>query len=134
MRAFWPKKRVTRTPCDPTETTSPSGRAYDDLLVSPANKHTPSDFEAIIDDDLGGPSSTARPVIPLFSVPWLAVTVEGLRFLPLDARAAYVLSLVDGHHNVETMLDVCAQQLTRDDALDVLAHLLQLGAIELRDP
>jgi hypothetical protein len=102
--------------------------------VGPANKRTPTDFEAVIEDDLGGPVSTLRPVIPLFSVPWLAVTLEGLRFLPLDARAAYLLSLVDGHHNVETILDVCAQQFARDDALDVLAYLLQLGAIELRDP
>jgi hypothetical protein len=75
-----------------------------------------------------------RPVVPLFAVPWLAVTLEGLRFLPLDARAAYLLSLVDGQCNIETILDVCAQKVTREEALGFLAHLLQLGAIDLRDP
>ena len=62
------------------------------------------------------------------------MTIEGLRFLPLDARTAYVISLVDGHCSVEVILDICESELPRDEALAILAHLLQLGAIELRDP
>ncbi len=72
--------------------------------------------------------------MPLFAVPWLAVTQEGLLFLPLDPLAAYILSLVDGHCTVETILDICVPQLGRDEALSILAHLLHLGAIDLRDP
>ena len=68
----------------------------------------------------------------MFAVPWLAVSVEGLRLLPLDARAAYLLSLIDGACSVETILDIC--ELDRTEALDLLARLLELGAIELRDP
>jgi hypothetical protein len=62
------------------------------------------------------------------------MTVEELRSLPLDARAAYLLSLIDGHATVEMILDICAPELARDDGLRILAHLLQLGAVELRDP
>jgi hypothetical protein len=41
---------------------------------------------------------------------------------------------VDGHCTVETILDICGTELERDEALGILAHLLQLGAIQLRDP
>jgi hypothetical protein len=74
----------------------------------------------------------ARPPVPLFAVPWLALNAEGLRLLPLDARTAYVLSLVDGRCDVETILDLPGRELARDDALDILGYLLELGAIELR--
>jgi len=102
--------------------------------VSAAPHSTPPDQQAATDDDLDGPTSEVRPVVPLFAVPWLAVTAAGLRSLPLDARAAYLLSLVDGHCTVETILDICAPELEREEALGLLAHLLQVGAIELRDP
>jgi len=110
---------------------------YHPVCVSPANKRTPPDQQAIRDgdlDDLDGPTSEIRPLVPLLAVPWLAITLEGLRFLPLDARAAYLLSLVDGHCTVETILDICVPELEREEALGLLARLIQLGAIELRDP
>ena len=107
---------------------------YHRVCVSPANKRTPPDQEAVSDDDLDGPTSEVRPLVLLSAVPWLAITLEGLRFLPLDARAAYLLSLVDGHCTVETILDICVPELGRDEALSILARLIQLGAVELRNP
>jgi hypothetical protein len=101
--------------------------------VSSANRSTPPDFEAA-HDELEGPASEVRPVVPLFAVPWLAVRAEGLRFLPLDARAAYLLSLIDGSCDVEAILDISATELDREEALRILARLLELGAIDLRDP
>lgn len=93
----------------------------------------PPELEAVHDDDLAdGPSSTVRPLLPLFAIPSLAVTAQGLRGLPLDSRTAYLLSLVDGQCSVETIIDIC--EMNREEALDLLARLLQLGAIELRDP
>lgn len=86
---------------------------------------------AIDEDDLDGPRSESRPVVPLCTVPSLAITLEGLRFLPLDARMAYVLSLIDGQCDVEMLLDISGREVPRDEMLAILA---QLGAIELRDP
>jgi hypothetical protein len=102
--------------------------------VSPAHRRTPADQQAVSDDKLEGPASAVRPIVPLLAVPWLAITVEGLHVLPLDARSAYLLSLVDGQCNVEMILDICAPELTREDALAVFAYFIQLGAIELRHP
>jgi hypothetical protein len=63
-----------------------------------------------------------------------SLTLEELRLLPLDPLAAYVLSLVDGQCTVETILDISVPQLAGDEALAILAQLLDLGAIDLREP
>ncbi len=101
------------------------------VAVTAPDRSTPTELEDR-DDDLEGPPSAVYPRLPLGAVPSLAITVEGLRFLPLDSRAAYLLSLVDGQCNVETILDVC--DMGRDETLAMLVNLLQLGAIELREP
>jgi hypothetical protein len=80
------------------------------------------------------PTSTRRPVgrIARSAVPWLAMTYDELRALPLDPRMAFVLSRVDGRSNVEIILDLTS--LPADETLDVLDRLVELGAIELHDP
>ena len=90
--------------------------------------------QAARDDDLDGPTSGARPPLPLYAVPWLVVALDGLRVLPLDARSAYLLSLVDGRCSVELILDICQAEVGPEDARSALGELLRLGAIELRDP
>jgi hypothetical protein len=97
--------------------------------VTPSKRFTTPDPT---EDDLDAPSSEVRPVLSLLAVPCLSITLNGLRSLPLDPRAGYLVSLMDGHCTVEMILDVCP--LERDEALGVLTRLLQLGAIELRDP
>jgi hypothetical protein len=77
-------------------------------------------------------SSDVRPLVPLSAVPWLVVTFEDLRRLPLDARAGFVVSRIDGRSSVEMLLDLCA--LPEGETLDIVAELVRLGAIELRDP
>ncbi len=73
--------------------------------------------------------SDAPPVLPLRAVPVFATTPAHVRDLALDARAAYVLSLVDGECSVETILDVC--DMERDEAVGILRDLLALEAIRL---
>ncbi len=109
--------------------------------MSSAGQPTPREFRAtssdvdLLDDFLDeGPPSGIRPLVPLFAIPWLVIRLDGLRFLPLDARAGYLVSLIDGRCSVETILDICALEVHREDALEILATLLQLGVIELRDP
>jgi hypothetical protein len=76
--------------------------------------------------------SDVRPMVPLFAVPWLIVTYDDLRSMPLDPRAAFVISRIDGQSSVEMLLDLCT--LPEDETLDIVADLVRLGAIELRDP
>jgi hypothetical protein len=91
------------------------------------------------DDDAVGNGNFPQPMgeerttpVPLDAVPRLAVTAEGLRLLPLDARAAYLLSLVDGRSTVDVVLDVC--EMAREEAIGILVQLLRLGAIALNEP
>ncbi len=65
-------------------------------------------------------------------VPWLVVTPDRLRDLPIDPRAAYLVSLADGQCSVETIADVAG--IPREDVVEIFATLVQLGAVELRDP
>jgi hypothetical protein len=67
----------------------------------------------------------------VFAVPWLVVTYDELQRLPLHPRAGFVVSLIDGRCTVEMLLDVSGMR--EDETLDILAELLRLGAIELRD-
>lgn len=53
--------------------------------MTASKRHTPPDQQAV-DDDLDGPSSAVRPHPPQFAVPWLAMTVERLRFWGLKAE------------------------------------------------
>ena len=69
--------------------------------------------------------------LPLRAVPWFATGAEGLRLLPLDSRAAYVLSLVDGHTTLEIILDVCG--MDREEALRIVRQLIAFDAIRLQE-
>ncbi len=76
-------------------------------------------------------SSDVRPLMPLHAVPWLIMTLDQVKALPLDARAGRLLSLVDGRATIEMILDMSG--IREDEAVDILARMLELGAIELHD-
>lgn len=75
--------------------------------------------------------SDVRLAVPLRAVPWLVMTYDELRGLPLDSRGGHVLSLVDGRCTVEMILDIAA--LPEDEVFDLLRELADLGAIEFRE-
>jgi hypothetical protein len=75
--------------------------------------------------------SDVRPVVPFRAVPWLVATHDELRRMPLDSRSGFLVSLIDGRCTVEMLLDMAG--LPEDDVITMLAQLVRLGAIELRD-
>ena len=75
--------------------------------------------------------SDIRSIVRLSAVPWLVVTYDALRELPLDARAGFVASLVDGRCTVEVLLDISG--MPEDETLEILRDLVRLGAIDLKD-
>ena len=89
------------------------------------------DFARDTERDFPAADSTVRPLVRPHSVPWLVMTYDQLRALPLDARAGFVLSRIDGRCTVEMIVDMTA--LPEDDTIGILGRLLELGAIELRD-
>ncbi len=63
----------------------------------------------------------------LASVPRLAVTQRQLMAMPLDHRAGFVVSFIDGTYTVEMILDVCP--MPRERALAILGELAEQGII-----
>jgi hypothetical protein len=76
------------------------------------------------------PRSDVRPLTSLKLVPWLKVSLDQLRELPIDPRAAFLVSLVDGQCSVETIADVAGMPAL--EVAEIFSTLTQLGAIELR--
>ena len=75
-------------------------------------------------------SSEVRRHVPLAAVPWLTFTLDQLRELPLDTRAGYLVSLIDGRSTVEMISVISGMDV--DEVTGIFARLLELGAIELR--
>ncbi len=73
-----------------------------------------------------------RRRLPDYGVPWLVVTYDELRSMPLRPEDAFMLSLLDGRLTVEMLLSLSG--MTEAETLAILDKLLGLGAIELHDP
>jgi hypothetical protein len=72
---------------------------------------------------------TAR-IGSLERVPQVAIPAEQLRWLSLDHRAGFVLSLIDGFSNVEMILDISG--MAHFDALRILCELQEQKIIAVR--
>jgi hypothetical protein len=66
------------------------------------------------------------------AVPWLVVTYDQLQRMPLDPRAAFIVSLIDGRCTVEMLLDISG--MSENETLGILSDLVRLKAVELRAP
>jgi hypothetical protein len=67
---------------------------------------------------------------PLTRTPTIAVPRSQLRWLSLDHRAGFVLSLIDGTSTVEMILDLSG--MPRIDALRILLELVQQKVVALK--
>lgn len=82
-----------------------------------------------LDDEPEDGVPTPRPRVPLSSVPLRILADHELLTLPLDHRAGFVLSHVDGATDIRTLIDVCG--MTHDELVAVVDRLISLGAIRL---
>jgi hypothetical protein len=73
-------------------------------------------------DEAWARQTTGEPVV--------AISNALLRSLPLDHRAGFLLSLMDGTMDLETVVDLSA--MPREDALQIARCLHELGIITFR--
>lgn len=66
---------------------------------------------------------------PAGSLLRIAVPLTDIRWMTLDHRAGFVLSLVDGASTVDELLDICG--MPRLDALRILVELREKGALTI---
>lgn len=62
-------------------------------------------------------------------VPKRLMDERSVMSLPLDHRAGFVLTLVDGVTNIRTMTDVCG--MTSEELSEVVERLVELKVIKL---
>jgi hypothetical protein len=67
---------------------------------------------------------------PLDRVPMVVVPRTQMRWLSIDHRAGFILSLVDGASSVDMILDVCG--MPRLDAMRILHELVQQKVVAFR--
>jgi hypothetical protein len=117
--------------------------ATDDLLAGlvPEEGHAlprePEPYPVSGDPDLdaglplvGTRSQVPGELVPLASiVPRLLLSASELSRLPIDPRAGFLLSIVDGVHTMEEILDICA--MPEREAIDLLEELRVMGVISL---
>jgi hypothetical protein len=84
----------------------------------------PGSFEAT--------GSDIRRVVPIDSVPWVLLGNDDLTAFPLDSRAGFVLSLIDGRSDVSTILDLAS--MDEEEVIDILSRLVRLGVVRLHAP
>jgi hypothetical protein len=73
--------------------------------------------------------SSVRRSDRVLGVPRVIVPPSRVRDLPIDPRVAFVLSRIDGHSPVETLVDVTGFE--RSEVVTVLARLVALGAVAM---
>jgi len=66
----------------------------------------------------------------MVGLPYVAMANEALKRLPLDHRAGFVLSLMDGSIELETIIDLCGMQ--RDEALTLLRDLYESEIVRFK--
>jgi hypothetical protein len=66
---------------------------------------------------------------PLGRVPRVIVQTDQIRWLSLDHRAGFLLSLIDGRSSIDEILDICG--MPRLDGLKILSSLLEQDVIRL---
>jgi hypothetical protein len=71
--------------------------------------------------------TTVRRRDRTLGVPRVIMSAALVRELPIDSRVAFVMSHIDGHSSLETLVDVTGFE--RADVLSILARLVRLGAI-----
>jgi len=63
----------------------------------------------------------------VFGTPVVIMPPDSLKRLPLDHRAGFVLSLIDGSVDLETLVDLSAME--RDEVLALVRHLCDSGIV-----
>jgi hypothetical protein len=121
------------TPIDdddtPTEVPPPSSERFNrEPTTKPSEVRiaTRPQWRAMSDDAMTN-EMWARTLV---GTPVVTMTGESLRRLPLDHRAGFVMSLMDGSIDLETIVELCGME--REEALGLVRDLHSSGVIVFR--
>jgi len=99
-------------------------------LHEPAGTHPRSETRMATRPPVGGGLTDEAWARLMTGAPTVTMPLADLRRLPLDHRAGFVLSLMDGSMDLETLVDASA--MPREDILRIVRDLYQSGVVEFR--
>lgn len=98
-----------------------------DLWAPEASTGTRHRGRTILVDDVGDAAVKIAASVRPSSAPKLVATRTTIAKAPIDTRAAFVLSLVDGQNSVDAIVDMSG--MSADEVNSILARLVRLGLI-----
>jgi hypothetical protein len=105
------------------------GRKEKAALPQHVREQKGSGVRARVDVELGAPPTA---LVTAQGVPHLLISKADIARLPLDNRAAFVVTLVDGKSTVDEILDIVP--LPPREALTILRQLVSLKIVEFGPP
>jgi hypothetical protein len=114
---------------DPGQAVTEAPRVSTSRALRPPRPAPPPAPSFAEDDEA---ASTPRPVsggIALESVPRLVRRPQSLIGLPLDHKTGFVLALIDGETNVQTLIDVAGMPPV--EVVSTIERLVELGVVVL---
>ena len=113
---------VKRVDPDPEPWAQPAGPAAAEPPTSEIRLATRPEMGAIVTDDAWARKMTGVPVV--------VMPVERLKRLPLDHRAGFLLSLMDGAIDLDTMVEIAG--MDRSEVLRLVRDLFESGVVDFR--
>jgi hypothetical protein len=95
--------------------------------VSDAVDITPSEVRRVSRPHTGTVVTVEAWARTVFGTPVVIMSPDSLKRLPLDHRAGFVLSLIDGSVDLETLVDLSG--MDRNDVLALVRHLCDSGIV-----
>src|SRR5260370_19250552 len=95
--------------------------------VSDAVAVTPSEVRRVSRPHTGTVVSTEAWARTVLGTPVVIMSPDSLKRLPLDHRAGFVLSLIDGSVDLETLVDLSG--MDRNEVLALVRHLCDSGIV-----
>jgi HD-GYP domain-containing protein (c-di-GMP phosphodiesterase class II) len=120
----------TRPPAPAAASIAPP-RSLPPAAPKPLHRASTTRLPVVAEPKRATPAATAAPAdVVGEKIPVLLVTPSELAKLPLDHRAGFVLSMLDGQTTIEGLVD--ASGMPTEEVLAIVEHLLAMSVIKLR--
>jgi hypothetical protein len=112
----------TAAPAEPDESATAEASAAESVALSEIRLMTRPMMAPAMTDESWARSMRGAPVV--------VMSADLLKRLPLDHRAGFVLSMMDGTLDLDTLFEVTS--MPRDEVLRVVRDLYESGVVEFR--
>ncbi|HEY3818717.1 MAG TPA: hypothetical protein VGL81_16215 [Polyangiaceae bacterium] len=107
-------------------------QASEDLAPDSSRDTTTSHIRLLTRPEIRAAMTDESWARTMTGVPVVVMGVEDLKRLPLDHRAGFLLSMMDGATDLETLAEIAG--MPRDEVVHLLRDLVESGVVNFRTP